>query len=258
MAFASARSCPPFWRAKARRFWPTTRSDVVSRTWKESVAGGASWAAVRSYSAAPTPRSPSVMRQEMRDGRTRARPSRTLLHNDLAVLPGMRETDVVEVAGLRERDCLRLALEQDTSVPLAAVHRRRRVRQIADVGEGHGAAGLDSDTRRREAVLHVVRARLDRIAPRDDRPGRPGDGLRGRRRPQRAELPFQREGPHRIAVRAALKLVAARGDRDVLLAVHLVEHGRRVGAEAGLESPKLLARLRVECQEVAVGLTAEH
>src|SRR5262245_21772570 len=258
-AFASARSRPSFWRAKARRFWPTTSSGVVSRTWSASVAGGVSWAAAWSSRTGQTTRSPSATTPAMmRDGRVPARPSRELLHNDLAVLPGMGQTDVVEVAGLREGDGLRLALEQDSRVPLASLHRRRRVRQIADVGEGHGGPGLDADARGREAVFHVVGACSDRVGSDDDRSGRPGNGLRRRRRPQRAELTLQREGPPRVAVGAALQLVASGRDRDVLLTVDLVEDGRRVGAEAGLEPPQLLARLRIERQEVAVGLTAKH
>src|SRR5262249_6145672 len=175
-AFASARSRPSFWRAKARRFWPTISSGVVSRTWSASVAGGVSWAAAWSSRTGQTTRSPSAATPAMmRDGRAPARPSRELLHNDLAVLPGMGQTDVVEVAGLGEGDRLRLALDQDTRVPLAALHRRRRVRQIADVSEGHGGPGLDPDARGGEAVLHVVRARPDRVGARDNRSGRPGD-----------------------------------------------------------------------------------
>src|SRR3989454_9637980 len=254
---ASARSLWSFRRPKASRFWPTTSSDVVSRTCSPSVAGGAIWAAGRSRQAKQTARSPSATTPAMRDGRRRARPARSLLHNDLAVLPGGWQTDIEVVTRLIEGDGLRAAFDQHPGVPLAPFHRRRRVWQIADVGEGHGGARLDPNARRPEAVLHVVGAHPDRVGVRDDRSRGPGDGLRKRRRPQRPHLSLQRERPHRVAVGAALELVAARGDGDVLLAVYFVDHRRRVGAEAGLEPPQLLPRLCVESEEVAVGLAAE-
>src|SRR5205814_1671007 len=46
-------------------------------------------------------------------------------------------------------------------------------------------------------------------------------------------------------------------DHDELLAVHLVDDGRRIRAEAGLEAPQLLTRLGVDREEVAVGLATE-
>src|SRR5207249_4554465 len=113
-----------------------------------------------------TAKSPSATTQEMRDGRRRARPSlgaprpagpqprdglqgahpfRWLFHNDLAVLPGVGQTDVVVVARLREGDGLRLAFDQHARVELAPIHRGRRVWEIADVGEGYGRARLDAD-----------------------------------------------------------------------------------------------------------------
>src|SRR2546425_4604328 len=193
-------------------------------------------------------------------GTTRA-PSVTptgLLHDDLPVHPGMRCADVVVVPRLREGDGLRLAVRKHTGIPVALLPRRRPVRQVADVREVQRAARLDPDAGRHEAVLHVVAAHLDRVDAGRDRPDGPGDGRRWRRRPQRPELSLQREGPDRVTVGAALQLIAARGDHDELLAVHLVDDRRRIAAEAGLEAPELLTRLRVDREEVAVGLATEH
>src|SRR2546426_1137071 len=173
-------------------------------------------------------------------GTTRA-PSVTptgLLHDDLPVHPGMRRADVVVVPRLREGDGLRLAVRKHTGIPVALLPRRRPVRQVADVREVQRAARLDPDAGRHEAVLHVVAAHLDRVDAGRDRPDGPGDGRRWRRRPQRPELSLQREGPDRVTVGAALQLIAARGDHDELLAVHLVDDRRRIGAEAGLEAPE--------------------
>src|SRR5437667_297910 len=193
-------------------------------------------------------------------GTTRA-PSVTrtgLLHDDLPVHPGMRCADVVVVPRLREGDGLRLAVRKHTGIPVALLPRRRPVRQVADVREVQRAARLDPDAGRHEAVLHVVAAHLDRVDAGRDRPDGPRDGRRRRRRPQRPELSLQGEGPDRVTVGAALQLIAARGDHDELLAVHLVDDGRRIGAEARLEAPELLTRLRVDREEVAVGLATEH
>src|SRR2546426_9635584 len=254
---ASARSLWSFRRPKASRFWPTTSSDVVSRTCSPSVAGGAIWAAGRSRQAKQTARSPSATTPAMRDGRRRARPARSLLHNDLAVLPGGWQTDIEVVTRLIEGDGLRAAFDQHPGVPLAPFHRRRRVWQIADVGEGHGGARLDPNARRPEAVLHVVGAHPDRVGVRDDRSRGPGDRLGWGRWPQRTQLSLQRERPHRVAIRAALQLVTPGRDHDELLTVHFIDHGRGVSPETGLESPQLLARLGVEREDVAVGLPAE-
>src|SRR5882724_8037322 len=181
-----------------------------------------------------------------------------LLHDDLAVHPGVRRTDVVVVSWLRESDGLRQARRNDTGIPVARLPRGRAVRQVTNVREVQRAAGLDTDAAGHEAVLHVVAAHLDRVDAGRDRPDGPGDGRRRGRRPQRPDLSLQREGPDRVAVGAALQLVAARGDHDELLAVHLVDDRRRIRAEAGLEAPQLLTGLRVDRQEVAVGLAAEH
>src|SRR5262249_18346475 len=158
----------------------TTSSDVVSRTCSPAAGGGASWAPGRSCRAWQTARSPSATTLETTTGRGRARPLRCrLLHNDLAVLPGGGEADIVEVTGLREGNGLRLSLDEHPRIELAAVHRRGRMRQVADVGERHGRARLDANACRREAVLDVVRAGSDRVSAGDDRPRRPGHG-RGR------------------------------------------------------------------------------
>src|SRR5207253_2070255 len=114
---------------------------------------------------------------------------RALFHDDLAVLPGMGQTDVEVVAGLGEGDRLRAAFDEHPRVPLTTFHRRRRVWKIADIGESHGGARLDPNARWPEAVLHVVGAHPDRVASRDDGPGGSRDGLRRGRPPQRAELP---------------------------------------------------------------------
>src|SRR5689334_24202451 len=49
----------------------------------------------------------------------------------------------------------------------------------------------------------------------------------------------------------------ARRDGDVLLALRLPGHGRRGDAGAGVELPQLLAGLRVERLEVALGRARE-
>src|SRR5205085_8245609 len=97
----------------------------------------------------------------------------------------------------------------------------------------------------------------DGVGTRRDRADGAGDRLGQRRRIERAELPLEREDPRRVAAGAALQLVAAGGDRDELLAVNLVDDGRRVGAESRLESPELLAGLGVQGQEVAVRVATE-
>src|SRR5262249_30108003 len=106
------------------------------------------------------------------------------------------------------------------------------------------------------AVLHVAVADLDRV-DRSNRPDRPGNRLRRGRRPQRPELAVEGEHPNGVAIAAALELIAAGGNGDELSPVHLVDHGRRAGAESGREAPTPLAGLAVEREEVAVGLAGE-
>src|SRR6266850_1459265 len=181
-----------------------------------------------------------------------------LFHDDLPVHPGMRRADIVVVPRLREGDGLRLAVRNHTGIPVALLPRRRPMRKVADVREVQRAARLDTDAAGHEAVLHVVAAHLDRVDAGRDRPDGPGDGRRRGRRPQRPDLPLQREGPDRITVGAALQLIAACCDHDELLALHLVDDGWRIRAEAGLEAPQLLARLGVDREEVAVGLATKY
>src|SRR5438132_12134783 len=192
-------------------------------------------------------------------GTTRALPAtRTgLLHDDLPVHPGMRGADVVVDPRLGEGHRLRQTRRNDTGIPVARLPCGRTVRQVAHVREVQRAAGLDADAARHEAVFHVVAAHLDRVDAGHDRPDGPGDGRRRGRRPQRPELSLQREGTDRITGGAALQLIAAGRDHDELLAVHLVDDGWRIRAEAGLEAPQLLTRLGVDREEVAVGLATE-
>src|SRR5438132_11521872 len=192
-------------------------------------------------------------------GTPRAAPGtrRRSLHDDLPVHPRMRRADVVVDPRLGEGDGLRQARRSDPGIPLARLPRRGAVRQVAHVREVQRAPRRDPYAARHEAVLHVVAAHLDRVDAGSDRPDGPGDGRRRGRRPQRPDLPLQREGPDRVAVGAALQLIAAGRDHDERLAIHLVDDGRRIRAEAGLEAPQLLTRLGVDREEVAVGLATE-
>src|SRR5262249_48804123 len=199
--------------------------------------------------------------RECREGASRcinSHPTSSWLHDDLPVHPGMRRTNVVVDPRLHEGDGLRLAFGQSAGAPFALLERRGIVRQIADIGERHRGPGLDPRACRPVSVFHVVVADLDRVGPGSNRSDGSGNVRRRRRSPQRTQLPFQREGPDGVAVRAALKLIAASRDGDVLLAVDLVDHRRCVGAKTGLEPPQLLASLGVERQKMAVGLAAEH
>src|SRR4051794_27444322 len=153
----------------------------------------------------------------------------------------MRRADVVVDARFAECDGFRLPLGEPAGRPLADRQCGRIVRDVADIAERYGGAGLDPGARRRKGVLGIAAADLDRIDTDGDRPNRTGDVRRWRRRPQRAELTFKREHPDGIAVGTALELIAAGRDRDVLLAIHLVDDGRRVGAKSGLEAEQLLA-----------------
>src|SRR5262249_58148042 len=124
--------------------------------------------------------------------------------------------------------------------------------QIAHMGERHGGACLDAYASRPVAVLYVEVADLDRVDSCRNWADWTGNRLRRGWRPQGAELPLQREHPHGIAVGAALQLVAARGDGDEMLAVDLVNDGRRISPEPGLEPPQLLADLGVDRHNVAI------
>src|SRR5438309_5729911 len=128
---------------------------------------------------------------------------------------------------------------------------------IADIGEGHRGSGLYTRTARPKRIFDIVIADLDLVDPVRDWPCGSGDFLRSGRRPQRTQLPFQREYPHRIAVCAQLRLIAASRDCDILVSVYLINRGRGIGSEAGLEPPQLFACLGIDREEVAVGLAAE-
>src|SRR5258708_10979784 len=84
-----------------------------------------------------------------------------------------------------------------------------------------------------------------------------GKGGWWRRGPQRTQFPLQREGPHRITVGATLRYVATCSDGDILLAVHLIDHGRRVGPKTSLKPPQLRSRSGIECEKVTIRLTAK-
>ena len=51
---------------------------------------------------------------------------------------------------------------------------------------------------------------------------------------------------------------ASSGDGDVLLAINFVGRGRRIGSEAGLETPQLLASLGIEGAEISIGAAMEN
>ena len=63
--------------------------------------------------------------------------------------------------------------------------------------------------------------------------------------------------PNGVAVGSAAKRIAARSDRDILVAVHLKDDGRSIGAEPRLEAPQHLAGLGVDRQKVPVGVATE-
>src|ERR1700730_6940423 len=135
-------------------------------------------------------------------------------------------TDVVEAAGLREGDGLRLPFLQYTGIPFpyfALFKRCRRVRDIADVCEGHRCPRLDPSAARKIAILDIVIADLDRVDAGRDWSRRPGNAQWRGRRPQWTQLSLQREHPHRIAVCTEHPLVAAGRDGDILLSVNLID-----------------------------------
>src|SRR5439155_15046145 len=68
---------------------------------------------------------------------------------------------------------------------------------------------------------------------------------------------WQRKHEHAVAALRVDLVVAARGDRDVLLAADHVGHGRCVDAGAAVVFPELLAGLGIERLEPAVGLAVE-
>src|ERR1700730_756311 len=122
------------------------------------------------------------------------------LDDHLPIHPRMRRADVVVDARLIELDGFRLALGQRARAPAVLLQRARVVRNVADIAEAHRRAALDPGAGRRKAVLGIMGADLELIGAHGDRPGRAGNRLRRRRRPQRAELTFKRESPDGIAV----------------------------------------------------------
>src|SRR6202158_5609008 len=93
-----------------------------------------------------------------------------LLHDHLPIHPRMRRADVVVDAGLADRDVFLLALREPAGAPLADWQCGRIVRDVADIAERHGGAGFDPRPRRREGVLGIAAADLDRISADCDRP----------------------------------------------------------------------------------------
>src|SRR5437899_1474293 len=79
----------------------------------------------------------------------------------------------------------------------------------------------------------------------------------GGRWPQRVQLPLQREGPYGITIGTADPLIAAGGDRDVLVTIDLVDHRGRLRAKTGLELPQLLAGLSIVGQNLSAGIGAK-
>lgn len=178
-----------------------------------------------------------------------ATPPGSLLDDNLPVHPRVRRTDVIVAARLREGDGLRLALLQYAGIPFGRFLLRCGVGDIADIREGYACSRLDPRAPRPIPVLLVAVADLYYVGPLRDRSGR-ASNVRGRgRRPQWTQLSFQRERPNGVAVGSAAKRVAARSDRDILVAIKLKEDGRSIGAEPRLEAPQHLAGLGVDRQK---------
>src|SRR5215470_5492754 len=183
---------PSFKRTNANRLPPTTSSEVVTTGCNVAVGGGESSAAAASADAsayAAATRAARITRMERS------------LHDHLPVHPRVRRTDVVVDAGLRERDRLRLAIGKHARIPVgAALPGGRAVWQVADVREIQRAALGDAHPGRHEAVLDVVAANPDRVDTGRDRADGSGHRRRRRWRPQRADLAFEGERPHGVAV----------------------------------------------------------
>src|ERR1700756_5252192 len=104
-------------------------------------------------------------------------------------------------------------------------------------------------------------ARPDRHERRSDTPIKPEvETCRRRswRPPRRTQLALQRKGPNRITGGTPLNRVASGGDGDVLLAIDLINNGRRIGPEPGLEFPQPFAGFGVDGHEVSVRFSAKH
>src|SRR5262249_12516783 len=105
--------------------------------------------------------------------------------------------------------------------------------------------------------LHVSVTYLHRVDPGSDRSSGPSNARWWGRRPQRTHLPLQGEAPHRITIGATALLITTSSDSDVLLAVHLIDHGRCVSPRARLEEPQRIARRGTERQEVGIRSATE-
>ena len=184
-----------------------------------------------------------------------------LLDYDLTVHPRVRRADVIVVAGLVESDLLRLAGRQRPGVPvpdLPVVKRCRRMRRVARIGEGHSRPRLDAVALRKVTKLDIVVADFDRVDILGNRSaGRSRDRRRRWRRPQRVQLPLQREGPHGIAGGAADPLITSGCDGDVLIPIDLVDHWSCLRAKTGLELPKQFAGLCVTGLDCPARITVE-
>src|SRR5262249_61895806 len=106
-----------FRRPKPNRWRPPTSPVVVTSGCSAAVGGGASCAAAAAATASEATAATSAPRI--------TRTAR-LLDDDLPVHPGVRRTDVVVDAGLRERDRFPLALGKDAGIPVAATLPRPR------------------------------------------------------------------------------------------------------------------------------------
>src|SRR6516165_166968 len=172
----------------------------------------------------------------------------SLFHDDLAVHPWVRGTDVVIATRLVESDHLRLARVQNPGIPaaeFAILEGCRGVRGVAGIGKGHRGPGLDPCAPREIGIFAIVVADFNRILTLGDRSGRSGHGRRRGWGPQRGQLSLQRECPHGVAIGAAHALIAAGGNSNVFVAVDLVDHGSSLGAKTGLELPEQFAGLGI-------------
>src|SRR5882724_5197171 len=129
----------------------------------------------------PPPRNApgATPRPLMEHASKRMLPACALLDDNLPVHPRVWCTDVVLDTRLVEGDGLCLARGQNSGIPtpdLAVFKRRRRVRRVADIGEGHRGPRLDSGASRKVGILDVVVADLDRVDALSDWSGRTGDG----------------------------------------------------------------------------------
>src|ERR1700730_7526294 len=183
-----------------------------------------------------------------------------LLDNDLPVHPRVWRADVIVVAWFVEGYRLRLARVQHPGIPTAdpAVFKGGcGVRRVADILKSHRGPCFHAGAPRSIGIFDVEVADFDGVDTLGNRSGRTGDGQRWGRGPQRVQLPLQRKGPYGIPIGTADPLIAAGGNRDVLVTVDLVDHRGRLRAKTGLELPQLLAGLGIVGQDLAAGIAAK-